>query len=167
MDLGSNRGRRPRRAMMCEINVVPYIDVMLVLLIIFMTTAPLLTEGVDVNLPKANAKVVENPDEVEKVIVSIDAQGSFYINEEKEPSSLAVVRAKARAFYNERPDLPFYVKGDAAVPYEQVMQAMVALQQAGVPSVGLVTRPVSETALPPLETDEEIENIRSIEMKVE
>jgi Biopolymer transport protein len=101
------------------------------------------------------------------VIVSVDEQGQFFINEEKTASSLSVVRAKARAFYQERPELPFYVKGDAEVAYDSVMQAMVALQQAGIPTVGLVTRRLSADELPPLETEEELEDIKSIEMKTD
>ena len=138
------RRRHHKRKPMSEINVVPYIDVMLVLLVIFMTTAPLLTEGVEVDLPQASAQIVEEEQNVEKFIVSVDAQGLLYANEDESPSQPDQIRAKAAAVLKYQPKTPFYVKGDATVPYERVVQAMVMLQAAGVPSVGLVTQPAPE-----------------------
>lgn len=139
MEVSSTR-RRSRR-MVSEINVVPYIDVMLVLLIIFMTTAPLLTEGVEVELPKASANVVESEDEIDRVIVSVDGFGNYFVNDDETPVALTTVTEKAAAFIADKPDTTFYVKGDASVPYEKVIKAMTALQAGGVPSVGLVTEP--------------------------
>lgn len=142
--MNNRQYRRQKRKPMSEINVVPYIDVMLVLLVIFMTTAPLLTEGVDVNLPQASAQVVEEEQNIEKFIVSVDATGALFANEDEQASTPEQIRAKAAAVLKYQPKTPFYVKGDASVAYEKVIQAMVMLQAAGVPSVGLVTQPAPE-----------------------
>jgi biopolymer transport protein TolR len=125
---------------MSEINVVPYIDVMLVLLIIFMVTAPMLMQGVKVNLPEASAEPVENQDS-EPLIVSIDAAGQLYLNlgQEKQVLSLATIRDRVAKVMKRNADKPVLVWGDAAVPYGEVVAVMVALQEAGAPSVGLVT----------------------------
>lgn len=140
----STTKRRARRAVN-EINVVPYIDVMLVLLIIFMTTTPLLTEGVSVDLPQASAQIVDEDPDVEKFIVLVDSQGMLYANEDKTAIDEASLRAKAQAVLSQQPQTPFYVKGDGSVTYERVIRAMVVLQQAGVASVGLVTEPEPNT----------------------
>lgn len=131
---------RKRRAV-AEINVVPYIDVMLVLLIIFMVTAPMLMQGVKVDLPKADATPVENQDS-EPLIVSIDDKGRFYVNiggDEKKPVDLETITKRVSAVLRRTPEKPVMVWGDQAVPYGTVVTAMVALQAAGAPSVGLVT----------------------------
>jgi len=120
--------------------VVPYIDVMLVLLIIFMVTAPMLMQGVKVDLPEANADPVENQDS-EPLIVSVDASGKLYLNlgQEKQVLSLATIRDRVSAVIRRSPKKPVLVWGDRAVPYGEVVAVMVALQEAGAPSVGLVT----------------------------
>lgn len=125
---------------MAEINVVPYIDVMLVLLVIFMITAPLLTEGVQVDLVEAVAKPVtsETPD---PFVVTVDREGRYFVNEGKQTVSLKEVGRRARVVLKRAPRTEFLVRGDRRVPYEKVVQAMVALQEAGVESVGLVTEP--------------------------
>ncbi|MDG2047250.1 MAG: protein TolR [Halioglobus sp.] len=125
---------------MSEINVVPYIDVMLVLLIIFMVTAPMLMQGVKVELPQANADPVENQDS-EPVIVSVDAAGQLFLNlgQEKQVLSLATIKDRVAAVMRRSPEKPVMVWGDQAVPYGEVVTVMVALQEAGAPSVGLVT----------------------------
>ncbi|MEE4203452.1 MAG: protein TolR [Halieaceae bacterium] len=131
---------RKRRAV-AEINVVPYIDVMLVLLIIFMVTAPMLMQGVKVDLPDADSKPVENQDS-EPLIVSVDAAGRFYINlgaDEKQALELVTVQKRVAAVLRRTPDKPVLVWGDQAVPYGTVVTVMSALQEAGAPSVGLVT----------------------------
>ncbi|MAL96454.1 protein TolR [Haliea atlantica] len=128
---------------MSEINVVPYIDVMLVLLIIFMVTAPMLMQGVKVELPEADAEPVENQDS-EPVIVSIDAQGQLFLNlgeDEKQALELATVAQRVGAVVRRSPEKPVLVWGDRAVPYGEVVTLMAALQAAGAPSVGLVTEP--------------------------
>ncbi|RLQ20329.1 protein TolR [Seongchinamella sediminis] len=125
---------------MAEINVVPYIDVMLVLLIIFMVTAPMLMQGVKVDLPEASADPVENQDS-EPLIVSVNANGELFLNlgNEEQVLALATIRERVAKVMNTNPDKPVLIWGDEAVPYGQVVTVMVALQQAGAPSVGLVT----------------------------
>ncbi len=131
---------RPRRAV-AEINVVPYIDVMLVLLIIFMVTAPMLMQGVKVDLPDAAAEPVENQDS-EPLIVSINASGQFYLNlgrDDKQALELPTIEKRVSAVLRRDPDKPVLVWGDAAVPYGTVVAVMTALQSSGAASVGLVT----------------------------
>lgn len=135
---------RKRKKQMAEINVVPYIDVMLVLLIIFMITAPLLTQGVNVNLPKVDSKPIEQEDNNEPVIVSIDRDGNFYIDsggDPKEPVSSSVLASKVAAFIRHNPQQPVYIKGDGDVAYRRVVAVMALLQKAGVPNVGMITDP--------------------------
>jgi len=125
---------------MAEINVVPYIDVMLVLLIIFMVTAPLLMQGVQVDLPEASADPVKNQDS-EPLIVSVDASGQLYLNlgQEEQVLALATIKDRVAAVMRRSPEKPVMVWGDKSVPYGNVVEVMVALQAAGAPSVGLVT----------------------------
>ena len=131
---------RKKRKPMSEINVVPYIDVMLVLLIIFMVTAPMLMQGVKVDLPEASADPVENQDS-EPVIVSVDATGQLFLNlgQEEQVLSLATIKDRVAAVMRRSPEKPVMVWGDRAVPYGEVVTVMGALQEAGAPSVGLVT----------------------------
>ena len=131
-----------RRRLMSEINVVPYIDVMLVLLIIFMITAPLLTEGVKVNLPQARAKPVE-PSDSEPLIVVVDAEGQFYIQygeDQDKPVDGTTLVARVSAVIRHRPNVQILVRGDDSVPYGDVVYVMSLLQSAGAPSVGLLTK---------------------------
>ena len=131
---------RKRRAV-AEINVVPYIDVMLVLLIIFMVTAPMLMQGVKVDLPDAAAEPVENQDS-EPLIVSIDSAGRLYLNvggDEKQALELATVKQRVSAVLRRDPKKPVMVWGDQTVAYGAVVTLMTALQESGAPSVGLVT----------------------------
>lgn len=135
--LKKGSARRP----MSEINVVPYIDVMLVLLVIFMVTAPLLTQGVQVDLPKTPAKPISQSKD-EPLIVSVKADGSFYINLGKDTDKalpLSDIRTKVAAVIRRNPDTPVLVWGDVEVPYGKVVTLMSELQSAGAPSVGLVT----------------------------
>ena len=137
--------RRKGHRLMSQINVVPYIDVMLVLLIIFMVTAPLLNLGVDIQLPQSKAKSVQN--DKEPAVVSVDKDGKLYLTlgtsqrELIEPSALV---AKASAFVRQNPDVPFLIAGDQRVDYGRIYQAMVLLQQAGVAKVGLMSQPVQQ-----------------------
>jgi biopolymer transport protein TolR len=133
--------RRQKRRPMSEINVVPYIDVMLVLLIIFMVTAPMLMQGVKVELPEASADPVENQDS-EPLIVSMDKTGQLFLNlgsQEDQVLSLATIRDRVAKVMSRNPEKPVLVWGDRSVPYGDVVTVMVALQEAGAPSVGLVT----------------------------
>ncbi len=135
--MSRNKKHRP----VAEINVVPYIDVMLVLLVIFMVTAPLLTQGVQVDLPKTPAKPISEVKE-EPLIVSIKADGSFYVNLGQQPDqSLTIddIRTKVAAVIRRNPETPVLVWGDVSVPYGVVVTLMSELQSAGAQSVGLVT----------------------------
>ena len=130
-----------RRRMLAEINVVPYIDVMLVLLVIFMVTAPMLMQGVEVKLPQATAAPVANQD-AEPLIVSINDRGQLFLNlgvDEKQALELATIRQRVAAVLRRSPKKPVLVWGDQRVAYGDVVVVMTALQQAGAPSVGLVT----------------------------
>jgi len=137
--------KRERRRPVAEINVVPYIDVMLVLLIIFMVTTPLLSQGVKVNLPQASAQTIP-PKEQEPLVVSVDAKGDYYLNISNTPnqpvSAATLANQVADALHtSEQQKQPrqVLVKGDKDVNYGRVMEAMVLLQNAGASSVGLVT----------------------------
>jgi len=130
--------RSRKRKPIAEINVVPYIDVMLVLLIIFMVTAPLLTEGVKVDLPQTDANPVEfNPESPEPFILTVDASGQYYIDDKK--ASAEEVTIAATALYGYKPNTDFLVRGDKQALYDHVLKAMVLLKGAGIETVSLVT----------------------------
>lgn len=136
-----SRGRR----LMGEINVVPYIDVMLVLLIIFMITAPLLTQGVKVNLPKAHAEPLPPNEAKDPVVLSVDAQGQLFLNIASDPRAALdpdTVLAQVTAVLQTAPERAVIVKADKSVSYGVVMQAMVLLQRAGASKVGMATDPL-------------------------
>jgi biopolymer transport protein TolR len=135
--------RRRGRKLMGEINVVPYIDVTLVLLIIFMVTAPMLSQGIKVDLPQAGAEPIE-PDDLEPLLLSVDAAGAMYLNlgdpeRALPPDQLLEV---ASAALRREPKRPVLVKADKAVAYGRVVEGMVLLQQAGAQKVGFVTEPL-------------------------
>ena len=139
-------GRSRRRRLMGEINVVPYIDVMLVLLIIFMITAPLLAEGVKVELPKAGARPI--PPEMLKdskpIVLTVDAEGRLFLNygaKQDEPMDAAAVEAAASAVLRRAPETAVLVRGDYRVAYGEVVGAMTILQRAGANKVGFITQP--------------------------
>ncbi len=131
------------RKLMGEINVVPYIDVMLVLLIIFMVTAPMLSQGIKVDLPKAGASPIE-PDKLEPLLLSVDREGRLYLNLGDPKAALDESRVLeiASAALRREPERPVLVKADRAVAYGRVVEGMVLLQQAGAKKVGFVTEPV-------------------------
>ena len=134
---------RNRKRPMSEINVVPYIDVMLVLLIIFMITAPLLSQGVKIDLPQVPSEALPASDN-DPVIISVDAAGNFFINygeNQDQPVTTEVLVNRVGALIKYRPKLPVLVKGDADVNYGRVVQAMALLQGAGVKGIGLITEP--------------------------
>jgi biopolymer transport protein TolR len=138
--------RTRRRKLMGEINVVPYIDVMLVLLIIFMITAPLLKEGVKVDLPTAGAKPLDPSflNKHEPLVVTIDAHGRLYVNiggKSDQPVSEATVTSRTTAVLHRDPLTPILVKADTTVPYGLVVHAMVLLQRAGASKLGFLTDP--------------------------
>ncbi len=124
-----------------EINVVPYIDVMLVLLVIFMVTAPLLTQGVKVDLPKVNTNPLDIKQE-EPLIVSIKADGGLYLNlggDQEAEKTLEVVKTTIAKVVKAKPNTPVLVWGDSKVAYGKVVGLMAQLQTAGIEQVGLVT----------------------------
>jgi biopolymer transport protein TolR len=136
-----NRGRK----MMGEINVVPYIDVMLVLLVIFMVTAPMLSQGIKVDLPRAGAEPIE-PDKLEPLVLSIDREGLLYVNigDPDAPQAADRVVEIASAALRREPERPVLVKADTAVAYGRVVEGMVLLQKSGAKKVGFVTEPVAD-----------------------
>lgn len=136
--------------LMGEINVVPYIDVMLVLLIIFMVTAPLLTPGIEVELPKAGATALDDASEL-PLVVSVDAAGQLFINvgdDEDQPASAEAIVNRTRIVLESKPGTPVLVKADRRVEYGYVVGAMVLLQQGGAVNVGFVTDPLDTYPVP-------------------
>jgi biopolymer transport protein TolR len=140
-----------KRKLIGEINVVPYIDVMLVLLIIFMVTAPLLTQGIKVELPKAGAEPIEDVPNHPPLVLSVDAEGNLFINvgdDEDLPATAKEIVARTSAILRNRPETPILIKADRAVPYGNVVGAMVLLQQGGAENVGFVTDPLDTYPVP-------------------
>ena len=138
---------RVRRRPMSEINVVPYIDVMLVLLVIFMITAPLLSQGVKVDLPQADAAPLDVETQ-EPLVVTIDADGNYYVDygeNQGSPVEPEVLAARVGALLRHRPGLAVVVRGDENVPYGDIVTLMTILQRAGAPTVGLITEAPRET----------------------
>lgn len=141
----ARRSRKERRVV-SEMNVVPYIDVMLVLLVIFMVTAPLLTQGVEVDLPATKASTIQQ-DEAIPFVVSVDKEGQFFFNGALDPlkpleaEQLALSVAAQKKLHPER---PVFVKGDQLVGYGKVVEVMALIKQAGVEKVGLLTQPGHE-----------------------
>ena len=140
-----------KRKLMGEINVVPYIDVMLVLLVIFMVTAPLLTQGIEVELPKAGAEPIDSAADKMPLILSVDSGGNLYLSvgdDEDEPVDAKTIVANVRAILKNSPETPILVKADRAVEYGYVVGAMVLLQQGGAENVGFVTDPLDTYPVP-------------------
>lgn len=139
-----------RKSPIADINVVPYIDVMLVLLVIFMITAPMLTQGVTVDLPKAQSESLESKGR-EPIIVSVNSAGDYFLNVHDNPNApissrdlMLRVKAELLLASETKETLDVLVKGDAHVPYGKVVTAMALLKQAGAPKVGLVTENTKE-----------------------
>ena len=143
-------GRRGKKVM-AEMNVVPYIDVTLVLLIIFMVTAPLLTQGIKVELPQAAAEAID-PSELQDrppIVLSVDRDGRLYLNQGVAPETAlddALLEARVAALLRRAPGVPVFVKGDRAVPYGRVVEAMTLLQRAGAARIGFITEPAGADA---------------------
>ncbi len=140
------RPRRPRKKILAEINVVPYIDIMLVLLVIFMITAPLLSQGIHVDLPQTHAKKIVSSNQL-PIIVSIDDHGNYFLNITDKPMShlsesqlLTRVAAELVIAKQAHQPQPIYVKADQAVNYGKVVKLMAVLQQAGAEHIGLITQ---------------------------
>ena len=129
---------RRRKKLMSEINVVPYIDVMLVLLVIFMITTPLLTQGVKVDLPQAASRPVEVQDR-ETLVVTVDREGRYFLDDKRIGAD--ELGKKVAAILKLRPQTPVMVRGDRSANYGEVVKVMTLLQGAGAESVGLLTEP--------------------------
>jgi len=141
--MGPNSRRVRKRRLKAEINVVPYIDVMLVLLIIFMVTAPLMNLGVDVELPRADARSITSSD-TDPVVVSVDAAGNYFLTLQGAPQEALTpeeLEARVSAFVRNNPNVPVFVAGDRNTSYELVVQALALLKNADVPRVSLMSVP--------------------------
>ncbi len=123
--------------MMADINVTPFVDVMLVLLIIFMVTAPLMTTGLDVELPKADAPSMDMPEE--QLILTIDAEGRYFINDHE--FTWAELETKIPAIASNNPDQDLFLRADGAIPYARVAQLMALCTRAGIARMGMITQP--------------------------
>ncbi|MGM0831335.1 protein TolR [Halomonas qinghailakensis] len=128
---------------MAEINVVPFIDVMLVLLVIFMITAPMLTQGVQVDLPQVTSEPIESQEESDPIIISVDREGGYFITLGEDSTSVSLEQMSERvvAILQRRPGTPVMVRGDRNVPYGQIVLLMSTLQRSGVANVGLLSEP--------------------------
>lgn len=136
--------RSGRHRPMAEINVVPYIDVTLVLLIIFMITAPLLQTGVDVDLPTADARPVNRDENTPPLIVSVNSEGQYFLDVGDNPDKAVGIRElmiRVAAVRRHKPQTAVLIRGDNRVGYGKVVMVMAALKETGVSSVGLITRP--------------------------
>ena len=136
---------RPKRKPMSDINVVPYIDVMLVLLIIFMVTAPMLTQGIQVDLPKIESDDTDIQTNREPMIVTIDANGAYFLemsSESGKAMELSDLVARASVILKQNPTISVLVRGDKEVPYGHVVELMSELQTAGAQGVGLITEDI-------------------------
>lgn len=134
--------RRRRNRMVAEINVVPYIDVMLVLLVIFMVTAPMLEQGVEIELPEAASEPLPVEPNQEPVVVSVDADGAVYLNvgDATQSIDLPALGDQVAKIIRQRPDAQVTLRGDGSVAYQQIMQVMSTLQGAGATNIGLVSQ---------------------------
>lgn len=135
---------------MSEINVVPYIDVMLVLLVIFMATAPLMMQGVEIDLPNTDSKPLSNEQD-DPLVITVDGEGRIFVNtgmpragEEGTRATIYSLADQAGKIIDARPDIAVYVRADKAIAYGEVIEVMTVLQRAGAESVGLVTEPVED-----------------------
>ncbi|WP_346798199.1 protein TolR [Halomonas sp. Bachu 37] len=128
---------------MAEINVVPFIDVMLVLLVIFMITAPMLTQGVQVELPQVSSEPIETPEDLDPIIISVESAGTYHISmgEDTTAVSLDDMAERVMAILQRRPETPVMVRGDKQVPYGEIVVLMSTLQRSGVANVGLISEP--------------------------
>ena len=142
--MGMQTGKNNGRSVMSEINVTPFVDVMLVLLVIFMVTTPILYQGVDVNLPKTESRPMPSLDRERKVVVTLNGSGEIFI--EKERYSLDQLRIEIRKLMAERgknlTDEDVFLRADSSVPYGTVVEVMSEIRNAGVQKIGLITEPV-------------------------
>ncbi|MWJ28212.1 protein TolR [Halomonas sediminis] len=135
--------RNHRRKPMAEINVVPFIDVMLVLLVIFMITAPMLTQGVQVDLPQVSSEPIEALEDNEPILISVDREGNYHLSlgDESSEVSLDEMAQRVMAILQRRPGAPVMLRGDRNVAYGEIVVLMSTLQRSGVANVGLISEP--------------------------
>jgi biopolymer transport protein TolR len=133
-------GQNSNRAVMAEINVTPLVDVMLVLLVIFMVTAPMMQQGVQVNLPKADTKAMAPAEE--SVVVSVDKAGKIFIDKTEVPQG--DLRKRLSDIFVTRTKKEVFLKADAGVPYGEVVRAMADIKGAGIERLGMVTEPAAK-----------------------
>jgi len=133
-------GQNNNRAVMAEINVTPLVDVMLVLLVIFMVTAPMMQQGVQVNLPKADTKAMTPAEE--SVVVSVDSSGKLFIDKEEVPAG--ELRGRLSTLFATRTKKEVFLKADAGVPYGEVVRTMADIKGAGIERLGMVTEPAAK-----------------------
>ena len=138
MEIGSRSNGD--RSTMSQINVTPLVDVMLVLLVIFMVTAPMMQQGVEVNLPKADTKAMDATEQT--VVVSIDNTGRVFLNETEVPADQ--LRTKLTAIFEHRAKKEIFLKADKSVPYGEVVKTMAVIKGAGIERLGMVTEPISK-----------------------
>ena len=131
---------RADRRLMSEINVTPFVDVMLVLLIIFMVTAPMMMQGVDVNLPRTKTKPIAA--EEERLVLTITAKREVYLNEYKIP--VQSLEKKLENIFRNRTDRAVFLRADQSIPYGFVMEVMAAVRRSGIKRMGMVTEPLQE-----------------------
>jgi len=143
---GGRKARRHKAALMSEINVTPFVDVMLVLLIIFMVTAPLMSTGIKVNLPESNLSQLENEKKEDPIQVIVDKKGDLYIQKTK--VTFEQLGPKLSEMTKQNKNIQIYVKGDKDVPYGTVIRAISAINEEGYSKVGLVTQPRVEKPKP-------------------
>lgn len=137
--------RRGGRKVMSDINMVPFIDIMMVLLVAFMVSAPMLTQGLQVDLPRTNSKIMPLPDNIEALIVSIEENGNYFIDlgaEREQAKNLTEIETRVSKVMAANPRTKVLIRGDRNVAYGSVVELMAGLQTAGVEDVGLVTDPV-------------------------
>jgi biopolymer transport protein TolR len=133
-------GQNSNRAVMAEINVTPLVDVMLVLLVIFMVTAPMMQQGVQVNLPKADTRAMTPAEE--SVVVSVDKGGKIFIDKEEVPAG--ELRGRLSTLFAARTKKEVFLKADAGVPYGEVVRTMADIKGAGIERLGMVTEPAAK-----------------------
>ncbi|MEZ5480222.1 MAG: protein TolR [Thiolinea sp.] len=138
------RTQRRERKAMAAMNVVPYIDVMLVLLVIFMVTAPMLQSGVEIDMPDADSSPLTTDNQQEPLIISVDQTGQYFLPGDDQPADISLQAYIAEQIAGEARNRPVYVRADAAVEYRYLMDVMVAAQQAGASKIGLMTDPPRE-----------------------
>jgi len=133
-------GRNDNRGIMAEINVTPLVDVMLVLLVIFMVTAPMMQQGVQVNLPKADTKAMTQAEET--VVVTVDKSGRIFVNKDEIPAG--DLRSRLADMFANREKKEIFLKADSGVPYGEVVKAMADIKGAGIERLGMVTEPAQK-----------------------